>query len=310
MSLGIFFTFSLVTAPSVPVPFRYLWSMENKRVLITGGNAGIGKATAIALARKGAEVIITARSEAKAQVAVAEIAKAAASNKVSYLLLDLSSQHAVRNAAQEFKAKYDRLDVLVNNAGCYFSDLQLNVDGLEMQFATNHLGHFLFTNLLVDELRATGNARIINLASIAHKYTRELDLDDINYQKQEYGGWHSYSRSKFCNILFTNELAKRLEKHGIVVNAVHPGGVRTAIAEKNANWFTKLGWIAMKPFFITVEQGAATSIHLASSALVANETGGYWVKSKRHHSNRPSQSPELAAALWKKSEELVGQKFD
>jgi len=284
--------------------------MENKRVLITGGNAGIGKATAIALARKGAEVIITARSEAKAKEAVAEIAKTAGSDKVSHLLLDLSSQHAVRNAVQEFKTRYDRLDVLINNAGCYFSDLQLNGDGLEMQFATNHLGHFLFTNLLMDELKAAGSARIINLSSIAHRYTRELDLEDINYQKQEYGGWQSYSRSKFCNILFTKELAKRLEKDGITVNAVHPGGVRTEIAEKNANWFTKLGWIAMKPFFITVEQGAATSVHLASSPDVAKETGGYWVKSKRHHSNRPSQNPDMAAALWKKSEELVGQKFN
>lgn len=283
--------------------------MKAKRVLITGGNAGIGKATAIDLAFKGAEVIITARSESKAQEAVKEIRQASGSDSVSYLLLDLSSQHDVRNAAQVFKAKYDRLDVLINNAGCYFSNLQLNTDGLEMQFATNHLGHFLLTNLLMPELKAAEKARIINLSSIAHSSTRELDLTDINYQKQAYQGWKSYSRSKFCNILFTRELASRLEGSGITVNAVHPGGVRTEIAEKNANWYTKLGWILAKPFFITVEQGAATSIYLASSDKVANETGGYWVKCKRHHSNRPSQDPELAKALWMKSEELVGQKF-
>jgi NAD(P)-dependent dehydrogenase (short-subunit alcohol dehydrogenase family) len=283
--------------------------MKDKRILITGGNAGIGKATAIALAKKRAEVIITARSEGKAKEAVEEIRKASGSDKVTSLLLDLSSQHAVRNAAQEFKAKHGRLDVLINNAGCYFSDLLLNGDGLEMQFATNHLGHFLFTNLLMDELKAAGKARIINLSSIAHKYTRELDFDDINFAKKKYDGWQSYSRSKFCNILFTRELAKRLEGTGITVNAVHPGGVRTEIAEKNANWYTKLGWIVMKPFFITVEQGAETSIHLASSEEGGRETGGYWVKSKRHHSNRPSQDMGLAKSLWEKSEELVGQKF-
>jgi NAD(P)-dependent dehydrogenase (short-subunit alcohol dehydrogenase family) len=283
--------------------------MKGKRVLITGGNAGIGKATAIALAKMGAEIIITARSEGKAKEAVTEIVKASGSDAVTYLLLDLSSQHEVRNAAQVFKARYDRLDVLINNAGCYFSDLQLNTDGLEMQFATNHLGHFLFTNLILDELKAAPKARIINLSSIAHNSTRVLDLNDINYQKQPYQGWKSYSRSKFCNILFTKELAKRLEGAGINVNAVHPGGVRTEIAEKNANWYTKLGWILAKPFFITVEQGASTSVYLASSQKVATETGGYWVKSKRHHSNRPSQDPELAKVLWEKSEELVGQKF-
>jgi NAD(P)-dependent dehydrogenase (short-subunit alcohol dehydrogenase family) len=284
--------------------------MKGKRILITGGNAGIGKATAIALAKKGAEVIITARSESKASEAVTEIRKASGLESVTSLLLDLSSQHAVRNFVQEFKMKYDRLDVLINNAGCYFSDLLLNDDGLEMQFATNHLGHFLLTNLLMNELKAAGSARIINLASIAHKFTRELDLDDINFEKKKYDGWQSYSRSKFCNILFTRELARRLEGTGITVNAVHPGGVRTEIAEKNANWYTKLGWIMMKPFFITVEQGAATSIHLAASDEGGQKTGHYWVKSKPHHSNRPSQDMGLAMKLWEKSEELVGQRFE
>jgi NAD(P)-dependent dehydrogenase (short-subunit alcohol dehydrogenase family) len=283
--------------------------MKDQLVLITGGNAGIGKATAVALASKGAEVIITARSESKAKEAVETIQKEGGSERVSFLLLDLSSQHSVRNAVQEFKSRYKKLDVLINNAGCYFSDLQLNGEGLEMQFATNHLGHFLFTNLLLDELKAAGTARVINLSSIAHKQTRKLDLSDINYAKEAYGGWKAYSRSKFCNILFTNELAVRLKPFGITVNAVHPGGVRTEIAEKNANWFTALGWVLAKPFFITVEQGAATSVNLASSPAVDGETGGYWVKSKRFHSNRPSQDPQLAKELWKKSEELVGQTF-
>jgi len=283
--------------------------MHGKTVVITGGNAGIGKATAIALAKKGASIVITSRSEDKAKEAVSEIKKLSGNDKVDFVTIDLSSQKSVREAARKLNAKCPKIDVLINNAGCYVSDLQLNVDGLEMQFATNHLGHFLLTNLLMDNLKAAGKARIINLASIAHKYTRDLKLDDINYQKEEYGGWKSYSRSKFCNILFTKELAKRLEGSGITVNAVHPGGVRTEIAEKNANWFTKLGWIVMKPFMVTVEEGAKTSIDLASSPEVEGETGGYWVKSKKFFSNRPSQDPEIAKALWKKSEELVGQEF-
>lgn len=283
--------------------------MQGKTVVITGGNAGIGKATAIALAKKGARVVITSRSETKAKTAVSEIQTASSNNSVEFVLVDLSSQESVCKAAEELKSKCPKIDVLINNAGCYVSELQMNADGIEMQFGTNHLGHFLLTNLLIENIKSAGKARIINLASIAHKSTRELDLNDINYQNQEYGGWKSYSRSKFCNILFTKELAKRLEKDGITVNAVHPGGVRTEIAEKNANWFTKLGWVVMKPFMITVEKGAATSVHLASSDKVEGITGKYWVRSKEEWSNRPSQDPDLASKLWKKSEELVGQEF-
>ncbi len=283
--------------------------MNGKTVIITGGNAGIGKATAIDLAKKGATVLITSRSEDKARNAVEEIKKASGSERVEFIRIDLGSQESVRSTAEEIKTRFPKIDVLINNAGCYLSDLQLSPEGIELQFATNHLGHFLLTNLLMDNLKASGTGRIINLASIAHKSTRKLDLEDLNFKNYEYGGWKSYSRSKFCNILFTKELARRLEGTGLTANAVHPGGVRTEIAEKDANWYTKLGWIAMKPFMITVEQGAATSIHLASSPKVEGITGQYWVRSKQEWSNRPSQDPELAKKLWLKSEELVGQKF-
>ncbi len=283
--------------------------MKGKTVVITGGNAGIGKATAIALAKKGAEITITSRSEGKAKVAVDEIKKASGNEHIDFVLINLVDQESVRKAAEEIKVKCPKIDVLINNAGCYLSELELSPQGIEGQFATNHIGHFLLTNLILDNIKAAGNARIINLASIAHKSTRNLNFDDLNYEKEEYGGWKSYSRSKFCNILFTKELARRLEGTGITANAVHPGGVRTEIAEKDANWYTKLGWIVMKPFMITVEKGAATSIYLASSPKVEGESGGYWVQSRKEWSNRPSQDPELASALWKKSEELVGQEF-
>ncbi len=283
--------------------------MKGKTVVITGGNAGIGKATATALATKGAEIVITSRSEDKAKAAVEEIRSASGSDKIDFVLVNLISQESVRKAAEELKTKCPKIDVLINNAGCYLSELVLSPEGYEGQFATNHLGHFLLTNLLIENIKAADNARIINLASIAHKSTRELNFDDLNYEKVGYSGWKSYSRSKFCNILFTKELARRLEGSGITANAVHPGGVRTEIAEKDANWFTKLGWIVMKPFMITVEKGAATSIHLASSPKVEGESGGYWVRSKKEWSNRPSQDPELAKALWKKSEEMVDRNF-
>jgi NAD(P)-dependent dehydrogenase (short-subunit alcohol dehydrogenase family) len=283
--------------------------VKGKTVVITGGNAGIGKATAIALAKKGAEILITSRSEAKAKAAVEEIKSASKNENVDFVLINLIDQESVRKAAEEIKTQCPKIDVLINNAGCYLSDLELSPQGIEGQFATNHIGHFLLTNLILDNVKAAGNARIINLASIAHKSTRELNFDDLNYDKEEYGGWKSYSRSKFCNILFTKELARRLEGTGVTANAVHPGGVRTEIAEKDANWYTKLGWIVMKPFMITVEDGAKTSIHLASSADVEGQSGHYWVKCKQEWSNRPSQDPELAKALWKKSEELVGQEF-
>jgi len=283
--------------------------MKDKTVVITGGNAGIGKATAIALAKKEAEIVFTSRSESNAISALAEIKSASGNDAISYILVDLSSQASVRKAAEEIKNKCPKIDVLINNAGCYLSELQLNVDGIEMQFGTNHIGHFLLTNLLIDNLKAAGKARIINLSSVAHNSTRTLKLDDINYETEEYSGWKSYSRSKYCNILFTKELAKRLEKDGITVNAVHPGGVQTEIAEKNANWYTKLGWILMKPFMITVEKGAATSIHLASSLEVQGITGHYWTKSKQVWSNKPSQQEANWKTLWAKSEELVGQEF-
>ena len=283
--------------------------MKGKTVVITGGNAGIGKATAINLAKQGAEILITSRSEGKAKAAVEEVKSASKNDNVDFVLINLIDQESVKKAAVEIKAKCPKIDVLINNAGCYLSELELSPQGIEGQFATNHIGHFLLTNLILDNIKAAGNARIINLASIAHNSTRELNFGDLNYEKEQYGGWKSYSRSKFCNIIFTNELARRLEGTGITANALHPGGVRTEIAEKDANWYTKLGWIVMKPFMITVEKGAETSVFLASSPDVEGETGGYWVKCKKHFSNRPSQEEANWKALWKKSEELVGKEF-
>lgn len=283
--------------------------MEGKIVLITGGNAGIGLATAKDLAVKGAEVVITCRSDEKGQDGVDQIKKASGSSSVSYELLELSSQKNVREFAERIGNKYPMIDVLINNAGCFISDRIINDDAIEMQFATNHIGHFLLTNLLLPNLKAAGKARVISLSSMAHKSAKSLDLSDINYEKAEYKSWGSYARSKLCNILFARELGKRLEGTGISTYSLHPGGVRTQIAEKNVSWFMKFVWIIMKPLMISVEEGAATSIYLASSPEVENITGHYWHKCKQVHGSSVSRDMNLAADLWKKSEELVGQNF-
>lgn len=282
----------------------------SKLTIITGGNAGIGKATAIGLAKQGHHIVITSRSKEKAEPAVAEIKKESGTNKVEYVLLTLNSFKNVRESAAEIKSRFPKIDVLINNAGTYYSDLELSEDGIEQTLATNHVGHFLFTSLLMDNLKEAGSARIINLASMAHKSAKKLDLEDINYQNSGYSGWMSYARSKICNILFTRELGKRLEGSGINAYSIHPGGVRTEIAEKNSGFFSKWGWRLMKPFMITVEDGAATSIYLASSDEVKDVTGHYYHKCKQVHGSSLSRDMDLASALWEKSEELIGEKFN
>lgn len=283
--------------------------MEGKIVLITGGNAGIGLATAKSLAAKGAEVIITSRSDEKGKNGVDQIKKASGSEKISYQLLELSSQKNVRDFADRIGKNYPKIDVLINNAGCFIGDKVINEDGIEMQFATNHIGHFLLTNLLLPNLKAAGKARVICLSSMAHKSAKSVDLTDINYEKSDYKGWASYARSKICNVLFARELGKRLDGSGVTSYSLHPGGVRTHIAEKNVSWYMKLGWIILKPLMISVEEGAATSIFLASSPEVENITGHYWHKCKQVHGSSVSRDMNLAADLWKKSEELVGEQF-
>ena len=194
----------------------------SKLTIITGGNAGIGKATAIGLAKKGHHIVITSRTKEKAEAAVAEIKKESGSDSVEYVLLTLNSLKKVRQTAAEIKSRFPKIDVLINNAGTYYSDLELSEDGIEQTLATNHVGHFLLTSLLIENLKAAGSARIINLASMAHKSAKELDLADINYEKSSFNGWGAYARSKAYNILFTRELGKRFEGTGINAYSVHP----------------------------------------------------------------------------------------
>lgn len=279
--------------------------MQNKTVIVTGGNAGIGLETARALSQKGATVIIVARDAAKGQLAVDDIKKTTGNDKVSFMQCDLGSQKQIRQLVADFKAKHDRLDVLVNNAGAFFSEYAETEDGIERQFAINHLGTFLLTNLLLDTIRASAPARIVNVASRAH-YRGGINFSDLNHKKYYDGFLLAYSQSKLANVLFTNELARKLEGTGVITNSLHPGVVGTDIALKESKGIYRLGWWIWKHFMITPEEGAATSIYLASSPEVAGVTGKYFDKSKAKKASAKALDKNNAARLWEISEKLTG----
>lgn len=278
--------------------------MHGKIVLITGGTAGIGKATAIGLAQKGYSVVIVGRSADSAAQAVADIKAVSGNNDINYLTADLSSQKSVKKLAADFKAKYPGLDVLVNNAGAVYSSLEYSEDGIEMQMAVNHMAPFILTHELLDFMKQTGpSTRIVNVSSHAH-YTGKLNFDDP-YLTKGYEGLKMYAQTKLCNVLFTLELAERLKGTGITVNALHPGVVRTQIGNKHGNWFYSAGWSLFAMFGLSPAKGAATSIYLASSPEVEGETGKYWAKSKHKWHSRYSQTAGLKEQLWEASEKLI-----
>jgi len=243
--------------------------MTGKLCLITGASSGIGKEAAVGLAALGAHVVLVARDRKRGEAAVAEIQSRSARQAVDLMLADLSSQQSIRELAAAFKASYPRLDVLVNNAGLIISPRQLTGDGIEQTFALNHLGYFLLTNLLLEHLKASAPARIINVASEAQR-GGILDFGDLQGAKR-YSSFRAYSQSKLANIVFTYELAKRLAGTGVTVNAVHPGAVATnfgASALGGVNWVVTLA----KPFMLTAAQGADTLVYLAASPVVEGAT--------------------------------------
>lgn len=276
--------------------------MHGKVCLVTGANAGLGKVTALELAKMGATVIMVARSQARGQAALAEVQQASGSSQVHLMLADLSSLASTRQLAEQFQAQYNRLDVLVNNAGAIFNDRQLSVDGYEMTFALNHLSYFLLTNLLLDLLKASAPARIVNVSSGAHM-GGNIDFDDLMLEKK-YRSFAAYSQSKLANVLFTYELARRLAGSGVTANALHPGGVGTQFGAGEG----MMGWVfrLLRPFLLTPEQGAETQIYLASSPEVADVTGQYFDKKKAVPSSKVSYDTAVAQKLWQISEELTG----
>lgn len=277
-------------------------TMQGKVCLITGGTNGIGKSTAQALAGMGATVVIVGRNAQKTAQVVAEIRAASGSTTVDSLLADLSSQQDVRRLADEFKSKYSRLHVLLNNAGAAFLQRQLSVDGVEMTFALNHLASFLLTNLLLDTIKASAPARIINVSSGAHT-SGKIEFDNLQGERRYGSG--AYGNSKLANILFTVELARRLEGTGVTVNALHPGLVATGFGKNNGKIIAALIGIFMPLVARSPEKGAATSIYLASSPSLEGITGKYFVDSRVKTAAPQASDMAVARQLWDVSAGMV-----
>jgi NAD(P)-dependent dehydrogenase (short-subunit alcohol dehydrogenase family) len=276
--------------------------MADKIVMITGGTSGIGKETAIGLARLNAKVVIVGRNEEKTSVVVDEIRETTGNDKITSYLCDLSALANVRRLASDFLSDHSRLDVLFDNAGAINSKRQVSKDGYELTFAVNHLAHFLLTDLLLDSLKKSSPSRVIVTSSAAANMGH-IHFDDLMLERR-YGGFKAYSQSKLANQLFTFELARRLQKTGVTANCFHPGGVRTGFAMNNKGAF-KIGWTLASPFLISAEKAADTPIYLASSPEVREITGKYFVR--RREREPPLGATDLAAAsrLWEISEQLV-----
>jgi NAD(P)-dependent dehydrogenase (short-subunit alcohol dehydrogenase family) len=279
-------------------------TMEGKVCLVTGANAGIGLVTARELARRGARLIGVGRSSERCAQAARQIREQTGATSVDYLIADLSSQAEVRRIASEVKSLTDRLHVLVNNAGGVFRKRQETVDGLELTFALDHLAYFLLTNLLLDLIKASSPARIVNVASAAH-HGASINFDDLQKTKGRYSGWRAYQQAKLANILFTRELARRLRGTGVTATALHPGYVNTQIFKVGGFQ----GWLLRRAadlFAMSPEDGALTSVYLATSPEVLNVSGTYFARQKPVASSHQSQDDETARRLWQVSEALTG----
>jgi NAD(P)-dependent dehydrogenase (short-subunit alcohol dehydrogenase family) len=276
--------------------------MNGKTVLITGASAGVGLQNAIGLAKLGAEVIMVGRDEGRTAQAAALVKSQTGNPAISYLLADLSSQKDVRKLAREFKDKYKKLDVLLNNAGAIFLTRKVSVDGYEMSLALNHLNYFLLTDLLLDLVKAGPAGRIVSVASRAH-YRGHVNFDDLQSQ-HGYNGMRVYSMSKLMNVLFTYELARRLQGTNVTANCLHPGFVASNFAGNNG-WWVRFG-MAFMSGRISVEEGAKCSIYLASSPDVQGMSGKYFnYDMKETRSSEESYDEAEAKRLWDMSEQLV-----
>jgi retinol dehydrogenase 14 len=278
--------------------------MTGKTVLITGGAGGIGKATAVGLARLGARVGITGRDLRRVEAAAVEIRAATGNPNVDAFGADMSSQAEVRRLAAEVLAAYPRFDVLVNNVGGFWATRHVTADGLEHTFAVNHLAGFLLTNLLLDRLKASAPARVVIVSSGAQSMGR-IEFADLQGERH-YSGQEAYNQSKLADVMFTYELARRLEGTGVTANTLHPGVVNTGFGAEDPSAIFRLLVPLVRPFMKSPEQGAATSIYLASSPQVEGVTGKYFANRSVKTSNRSSYDTASTARLWQVSADLVG----
>jgi NAD(P)-dependent dehydrogenase (short-subunit alcohol dehydrogenase family) len=275
-----------------------------KTILVTGATSGIGLEASVQLAVQGHRVVMVGRDEAKTRACVEQVKQRSSSNTVEFLLCDFASQASIRALAEAYRARYERLDVLVNNAGTVFNAYGKTADGIEQTFAVNHLGYFLLTNLLLELVVKSAPSRIVVVASTVH-YRGTMDLDDLGFEKDGYFIMKAYGRSKLGNVMMTRSLAKRLEGKGVTVNALHPGGVATNIYS-GAPWWIQPVIALMRPLlFITPEQGAQTITYLATSPEVEGKTGLYFEKNTPRPCAKLATDDALAEKLWAKSAELV-----
>jgi NAD(P)-dependent dehydrogenase (short-subunit alcohol dehydrogenase family) len=277
--------------------------MIGKICLVTGANAGIGHAISLGLAKMGATVIMVCRDKSRGETALTEIKEKSNNSAIYLFIADLSSQSSIRHLVADFKMKFRKLDVLINNAGVITQNRTLTIDGLETQFAINHLAPFLLTELLLDSLKSSDSARIINISSNTHKNV-SLDFDDLQ-SEQSFVPREVYARTKLCNILFTYELARELKGTHISANCVHPGVITTNLLReynggKDFNLISKL-------LYSTPEKGAETPLYLASSSDLEGISGKYFEKKKMVNSSKYSNDLNAAKKLWQVSKRLTKQ---
>ncbi len=273
-------------------------NLEGRTCLVTGASSGIGEETALGLARLGARVVLVCRSRERGERSQATIVKASGNDAIDLALGDFSSLASIRQLAVDLLATCPAIHVLVNNAGVVNLRRTTTIDGFESTFAINHLGYFLLTNLLLDRILASAPARIVNVASDAHKFGR-LDLDDLQSESR-YGWMRAYGGSKLANIHFTYELARRLEGSGVTVNCLHPGGVASRLGHNNGRFGRAVTGL-LKPFILSPAQGAETSIWAASAPELNGVSGCYFVKKKRARSSSASYDETFAKRLWQES---------
>lgn len=282
--------------------------MKGKVILITGATNGIGLETARALAKMSARIVIVGRNPEKTQNVVNTLIQDTSNEHIEGLIADLSIQADIFELAETFQRKYDRLDILINNAGGFFYQREMTVDNLEKTFALNHMSYFILTNQLLNILRDSAPARVVNVSSDAHKMgVKHIDFDNLQGEKN-YASFRAYGQSKLANVMFTYALARRVEQHGITVNALHPGFVNTGFGHSGGGLLSMGFSMLSRVFAMSPEQGAQTSIYLASSPDVQNVTGKYFAKSKPVESSPASHDVDDQERLWKISESLIRNK--
>ena len=286
-----------------------MWNLNNKTVVISGATNGIGKAATIELSRENPKLLFTYRNQRLADELLAEIKDISPSTQVQSVYCDFSDQDSIKKCTNKINDLCANIDVLINNAGVVNTSYHETDEGIENTFAVNHLGYFLFTNLLLQKLKGDNETRIVNVSSAAHSFVKEMQWEDINFKNNFGQGLKPYGQSKLANLLFTRYLSIKLSTENISVNAIHPGGVNTSLGSQNKAWYSKPLRLILRPFFRSPLKGAESIIYLATKQD-DGVTGEYFVDSKIHKSSSYSKNLEEAHKLWGLSEELVGQTFN